>query len=197
MKDLKYYTPVIKPVTEEERERLQKEVNTVFNFKALTYYWGEDGPERKKRKFESFGKTRDECYSKIKAFFIGSEEVECEYYLCSKDVVEKMQPFEVSKEIKTGYENDEVYHVAWLNFEETKEYYDFHIRNNDSAEWWMANECVPGTMNVNELDIKEAKEKGLFIEIEEKLGLENRAMIITELANKNSMTPVEFVNKYL
>jgi hypothetical protein len=53
-------------------------------------------------------------------------------------------------------------------------------------------------MDISKITLKGAKQKGLFVEIENKLNFTNetnRAMTIYNLAEKYNCTPIEFINK--
>lgn len=122
-----------------------------------------------------------------------------EYFLCSKTVIDAFPDIEHSKPFKSGYkfELDEEYYVALLDFEKVEKYYNDDINNNNYIDFW-CRECVGGTMDVSKITLKGAKNKRLFIEIEEKIGLtteRNQAMTIYNLSEKHNCTPIEFINK--
>jgi thiol-disulfide isomerase/thioredoxin len=110
-----------------------------------------------------------------------------EYFLCSKEVINAFPEAEHSKPFSSGYdyEKDEKFYVALLDFD------------NISDDFW-CRECVPCQMDVSKITLKGAKQKGLFVEIEEKINLTNdinRAMTIYNLAEKYNCNPIEFINK--
>lgn len=129
-----------------------------------------------------------------------------EYYLCSKSVVNLLLPKEVSKSFVSGYKNidfftNNLFYVALLNFKEVEEFYKQNIEshdNKDIIDFWLE-ECVSGQMDVGKITLANINRIGLFLEIENKIGLTtnyNRAMTITNLTNKyNCKNPIEFVNK--
>lgn len=188
MKKSFYYAPVVKPIASNGSAK--------FGFKAFTKSWTEENPSLK-FEVEISGKTREELETKINSFFKDSIELKCEYYLCSKSVVEKFKPIEVSKPFKSGYEYDQEdeYFVAWLNFEEVEKFYK---ENEDDLHDFFCNECVSGQMDVSKISIKNAKKVGFWVEIENKLNLtldKNRAMIICNMAQEKGITLVELINK--
>jgi len=120
------------------------------------------------------------------------------YFLCSRPVVDAMCPTEVSKPFYSGYKlkEDIQYFVAVLDFEKTEQAYK-NLPEKD-REYFFAQECVKGTMDVSKISFVKARIKGLFVEIEDKLDLckmNNRAMIIYNLAERYHITPIEFINK--
>lgn len=121
--------------------------------------------------------------------------------MCSKSVVEKFKPFEVSKPFKSGYADDnDDYFVAWLNFEEVDRYYKANEDDilNSEDYFFIARECVPGQMDVSKLKLNRMKKNGLRVEIENVLSitsLKNIAMVIYNLSEREKCTPVEFINK--
>ena len=129
----------------------------------------------------------------------------CSFYLCSKAVIEHFIDVEHSKPFKSGYKHDldDEYYVALLNFDKVEEYFinviePFNVKNhNDIIDFW-CRECVAGQMDVSKITLKGAKQNGLFVEIEQKLGLtneKNRAMTIFNLSEKYNCTPIELINK--
>ena len=157
MKKSYYYEPIITPVASNGSGR--------FGYKAKTVSFNDSLNTR--FEVEISGKTIEEVKSKTDKFFEESILLKCEYYLCSKSVVEKFKPFEVSKPFKSGYTDDnDDYFVAWLHFEEVDRYYQANeekILNSD--EEFYCRECVPGTMDVSKMEIKDIKKNGLFFEI--------------------------------
>lgn len=120
------------------------------------------------------------------------------YFLCSKSVIDFAQPTEVSKPFKSGYSHDTSYQyfVAVINFSKVKKHYK-SLTEAQQSEFW-CQECVSGTMDVSRISISGAKKLGLFVEIEDKIGLtteRNRAMTIKNLSERFNCTPVEFINK--
>lgn len=183
-----YYQPIIKPIANNGSDKYGFKLKTVSNFIKTRF------------EVEISGKTLEEIEQKKNDFFKDSTELKCEYYLCSKSVVEIFKPFEVSKPFKSGYADDkEEYFVAWLNFEEVDRYYQANeekILNSDDE--FYCRECVPGQMDVSKLSMKGIKKNGLLFEIEDKLSItsfKNVAMVIEKLAFENKCTPVEFINK--
>ncbi|SHG28035.1 hypothetical protein [Flavobacterium johnsoniae] len=128
------------------------------------------------------------------------------YYLCSQAVIDFAKPTDVSKPFKSGYEWDQDnYYVANIDFEIVEKHFKEVIKphNQSSAEpdidFW-CRECVAGTMNDSKISLKQAKEKGLFVEIENKLNItaeRNRAMTIYNLAESRGITPVDLINRIL
>jgi hypothetical protein len=120
------------------------------------------------------------------------------YFLCSKSVVDRMNPTEVSKPFKSGYdwEKDEKYFIAKLNFKEAKKLYGKMTEDEQDVFW--CRELVGGTMDVSKITLSGAKKNGLFVEIEQKIGLtagRNIAMTVHELSEKFNCNPIEFINK--
>lgn len=190
MKKTYYYEPVVTPIA--------KNGSSKFGYTAKTISFIDSRNIR--FKVEISGKTIDELKQKTDDFFKDSIQLKCEYYLCTKPIVEKFKPFEVSKPFKSGYADDnDDYFVAWLNFEEVDRYYQANkekILNSD--EEFFARECIPGQMDVSEMKIKDIKKNGLFFEIWEKFDLsqmKNIAMVIYNLSKREKCTPVEFINK--
>lgn len=193
MENLFYYQPVIRAVAKNGSERLG--VNVV------TQIWSPDKP-RKKMDLSVYGETSEIALEKLrwstKTKNSESVELPCEYYLCSASVVAHFKPFEVSKPFKSGYEqDDDLYYVAWLNFEEVDKFYKEVLK--EETDFW-CRECVPGTMDSEKISMKNAKKIGLFLEIAQKLDItteRNQAMTIRNLSNKHSCTPVQLINKFL
>lgn len=126
--------------------------------------------------------------------------MEKEYFICSKAVVELFPECEKSNPIKTGYKYDEPVFVAVLDFKKVEAAYDSIHDEDDNGhcngDFWCWS-LVAGQMDVSKLTLKGIKERGLFLEIENKIGLtstKNRAMTIHELAEKFGMNPIEFAN---
>jgi len=192
-----YYQPILKAIAKNGSERL--------GVQAITKSWTEDMPNIKMEVTFS-ANTFEELNQKIDSFFDKSEMVKCEYYLCSEVVNSLFKPFEASKPFQSGYDFDKrrFYYVAWLNFEEVEKYYNEVVkphndRSDNQIDYW-CRECSGGTMEVSKISMKSAKKNGLFVEIENKIGLtnsENRAYTIKELSNRYGCTPVELINKYL
>lgn len=190
MKKSYYYEPVVTPVANNGSSKFGFTAKTVaFNDYLNTRF-----------EVEIAGKTIEELKQKTDDFFKDSIQLKCEYYLCSKSVIDIFKPFEVSKPFKSGYADDnDDYFVAWLNFEEVDRYYQANeekILNSD--EEFFARECIPGQMDVSKLSINEIKKNGLFLEISKKIDFsswKNIAMIIHNLSEREKCTPVEFINK--
>lgn len=205
MKTINYYQPVIIPIAKNGSERL--------GVNAVTQIWESDKPGLK-MELSVYGKDKNEALEKLKNSLNDSEnqvtanELPCEYYLCSLEVVKKFKPFHVSKPFidYIDHENkkladEEEHYVAWLNFAEVEKYYNEHEAEIDESmiDFW-CRECVPGTMDVSKISMKEAKKGGLFREIEQKLSItveRNRAMTIRNLAERFNCTPIQLINKYL
>lgn len=190
MKKSYYYEPVVTPIA--------KNGSSKFGYTAKTISFIDSRNTR--FEVEISGKTIEELKQKTEGFFKDSIQLKCEYYLCSKSVVEKFNPFEVSKPFKSGYADDnDDYFVAWLHFEEVDRYYQANeekILNSD--EEFYCRECVPGTMDVSKMEIKDIKKNGLFFEIWQEFDLsqiKNKAMVICNLSEREKCTPVEFINK--
>lgn len=121
------------------------------------------------------------------------------YFLCSKAVVDFINPTKVSKPFKSGYsfDKDEDYFVAVFDFNIINERYN-NLTEDESVDFW-CKEIVPGTMDVSSITLKGIKEWGLLMQIEMKLNLtsiRNIAMVIYNLSEKYNCTPIEFINKY-
>ena len=190
MKKTYYYEPIVKPIANNGSSK--------FGFTAKTVSFNDSRNTR--FEVEISGKTIEELKQKTDDFFKESIQLKCEYYLCSKSVVELFKPFEVSKPFKSGYadDNDE-YFVAWLNFDEVDRYYQANeekILNSDDD--FFCRECVPGQMDVSEMKIKHIKNNSLFMEVFNHFNLsmyKNVAMVIRNLSDRENCTPVEFINK--
>lgn len=190
MKKSYYYEPILQPIASNG--------SSEFGFIAKTVAFNDSLNTR--FEVEIAGKTIEELKQKTDDFFKDSIQLKCAYYLCSKSVVEKFKPFEVSKPFKSGYADDnDDYFVAWLNFEEVDLYYQ---ANEDeilnSEDNFFARECVPGQMDVSEIKIKDIKKNGLFFEIWQEFDLsqlKNIAMVIHNLSEREKCNPVEFINK--
>lgn len=190
MKKSYYYEPVVTPIA--------KNGSSKFGYTAKTISFIDFGNTR--FEVEISGKTIEELKQKTDDFFKDSIQLKCEYFLCTKSVVEIFKPFEVSKPFKSGYTDDNYdYFVAWLHFKEVDRYYqdnEYEILNSD--EEFFCRECVPGQIDVSEMKIKDIKKNGLFFEIWEQFYLsqpKNKAMIIYNLSEREKCTPVEFINK--
>lgn len=190
MKKSYYYEPIVQPIANNGSSK--------FGFIAKTVSFNDSRNTR--FEVEISAKTIEELKQKTDDFFKDSIQLKCEYYLCSKSVVEKFKPFEVSKPFKSGYADDnDDYFVAWLNFEEVDRYYQANeekILNSDDN--FFARECVPGQMDVSKLKLNRMKKNGLRVEIENVLSitsLKNIAMVIHNLSEREKCTPVEFINK--
>lgn len=190
MKKSYYYEPIVNPIANNGSPK--------FGFIAKTVSFNDSRNTR--FEVEISAKTIEELKQKTDDFFKDSIQLKCEYYLCSKSVVDIFKPFEVSKPFKSGYADDnDDYFVAWLNFEEVDRYYQ---ANEDdilnSEDNFFARECVPGQMDVSKLKLNRMKKNGLRVEIENVLSitsLKNIAMVIHNLSEREKCTPVEFINK--
>lgn len=190
MKKSYYYEPIVQPIANNGSSK--------FGFIAKTVSFNDSRNTR--FEVEIAGKTIEELKQKTDDFFKDSIQLKCEYYLCSKSVVDIFKPFEVSKPFKSGYPNsNEDYFVAWLNFDEVDRYYKANeekILNSDDN--FFARECVPGQMDESKIKIKHIKKYGLLKEIESELSItsfKNVAMVIHNLSERERCTPVEFINK--
>ena len=190
MKKSYYYEPIVTPVANNGSGR--------FGYKAKTVSFNDSLNTR--FEVEISGKTIEELKQKTDDFFRDSIQLKCEYYLCSKSVVDIFKPFEVSKPFKSGYADDnDDYFVAWLNFEEVDRYYKANeekILNSDDE--FFARECTQGPFNVSFLKLNRMKKNGLLSEIEAELSItsnKNIAMVIHKLSEREKCTPVEFINK--
>ena len=200
MKQIFYYQPVIIPIA--------KNGSNAFGVNAVTQIWSSDS--LRKMELSVFGKDATEALEKLNNSLTGDEteftELKCEYYLCSEVVESLFKPFEVSKPFQSGYTFDKrkFYYVAWLNLNEVQNYYTEKVQpHNEKAEpakqidFWLE-ECVLGSMNVLEINLKAAKKNGLFVEIENQLSItkdNNRAMTIANLSQRFGITPVQLINK--
>jgi hypothetical protein len=190
MKKLYYYEPIVKPIANSGSSK--------FGFTAKTVSFIDSRNTR--FEVEISVKTIDELKTKTDDFFKDSTELKCEYYLCSKSVVDLFKPFEVSKPFKSGYpyDNDD-YFVAWLNFDEVDRYYKANKEKIlSSDDEFYCRECVIGQMDVSDMKIKDIKKNGLFFEIWQEFDLsqiKNQAMVIRNLSDREKCTPVEFINK--
>lgn len=120
------------------------------------------------------------------------------YFLCSKSVVDRLKPTEVSKPFKSGYKWDEKeeYFVAKINFNEAKKLYGKSTEDEQDVFW--CRELVGGTMDVSMITISGLKKNGVFLEIEQKIGLtqtKNIAMVVHNLAEVFNCTPIELINR--
>lgn len=124
-----------------------------------------------------------------------------EYYICSERVIELLKPSEFSKPIITypdcEYLKDIVY-VAVLDFAEVERVYNsFEEDSEDQSKYW-AQQIVPGQMRVDSIKMKDFKKSCPWSVIEERLDLtkmNNRAMTLCNLADREGLNPIEFWNK--
>ena len=200
MRKLLYYTPIIRTIASNGSER--------FGAQAITKVWEPDGH---KMEVTMNGKTREEAQTKLNKFLsdgVESEEMICEYYLCTQSVVDFFKPFEVSKPFKSGYSFDSEtnYYAVWLHFPEIDKQFKEVIEPANSELIageeidFMAFECIAGQMDVSKISLKSAKKDGLFSHIENVIGLtkdRNRAMTIFNIAQQYGITPVELINKMM
>jgi len=120
MNKLFYYQPIINPIAKNKSEK--------FGVNIITKLWKDDS--KLKMELKIFGKTKNEALEKFNKFLKSdnceSVELECNYYLCSEEVIKYAKPFEVSKPFKSGFQNEEElnYYVAWLNFEEVEKHFN-------------------------------------------------------------------------
>lgn len=190
MKKSYYYEPIVKPIANNGSLK--------FGFIAKTVSFNDSLNTR--FEVEISGKTIEELKQKTDDFFRDSIQLKCEYYLCSKSVVDLFKPFEVSNPFKSGYmDNENEYFVAWLNFEEVDRYYQANEEKIlNSHDDFFCRECIPGQLDVSKMKIKDINKNGLFYEIWQKFDLsqpKNIAMVIRNLADRENCTPVEFINK--
>ncbi|WP_445453117.1 hypothetical protein [Flavobacterium sp. 25HG05S-40] len=202
MKKMFYYQPIIRAVAENGSERL--------GVILITRIW-EEGRENRKMEMSIQGKDRADVLEKFKNCLKSDNhpepiELPCNYFLCSEVVESKYKPFEVSKPFQSGYDHDKRshYYIAWLQLDEVDKYYkevvEPHNKKSDNQIDYWCRECSPGTMDVSEINMKDAKKNGLFKEIESATGLTmetNIAMTIFELSELHGCTPVQLINKYL
>lgn len=121
------------------------------------------------------------------------------YYLCSEEVINwaKLANEEISKPFKSGYKHDEDenYYIAVLSdIEEVRAYYSTLPEPND---FW-CREIVAGSMDVSKISVSGMRKRGVFNEIEEKIGLtaiRNIAMTLYNLSQKYNCTPIELINR--
>lgn len=201
MKTINYYQPVIIPIAKNGSERL--------GVNAVTKIWDAEKPDLK-MELTVFASNHTLALERLQFHLSGEKpiietvELPCEYYLCSSEVVKKFKPFHVSKPFLDYIDEDDDSNecfVAWLNFAEVEKYYNEHEAEIDELmiNFWLR-ECVPGTMDVSNISMRQAKKGGLFREIEEKLSItveRNRAMTICNLAQRFNCTPVQLIDKYL
>lgn len=190
MKKSYYYEPIVTPVANNGSGR--------FGYKAKTVSFNDSLNTR--FEVEISGKTIEELKQKTDDFFRDSIQLKCEYYLCSKSVVDIFKPFEVSKPFKSSYADDnEDYFVAWLHFDEVNRYYQANEEKIlKQKEDFFARECTQGPFNVSFLKLNRMKKNGLLSEIEAELSItsnKNIARIIYNLSERERCTPVEFINK--
>ena len=189
MKKTYYYEPIVKPIANNGSSK--------FGFTAKTVSFIDSRNTR--FEVEISGKTIEELKQKTDDFFRDSIQLKCEYYLCSKSVVDLFKPFEVSKPFKSSYAEDEEYFVAWLHFDEVNRYYQANEEKIlKQKEDFFARECTKGPFNVSFLKLNRMKKNGLLSEIEAELSItsnKNIARIIYNLSERERCTPVEFINK--
>jgi CRISPR/Cas system CMR-associated protein Cmr1 (group 7 of RAMP superfamily) len=189
MKKSYYYEPIVTPIANNGSSK--------FGFIAKTVSFNDSLNTR--FEVEISGKTIEELKQKTDDFFRDSIQLKCEYYLCSKSVVDLFKPFEVSKPFKSGYAEDEEYFVAWLHFDEVNRYYQANEEKIlKQKEDFFARECTQGPFNVSFLKLNRMKKNGLLSEIKAELSItsnKNISRIIYNLSEREKCTPVEFINK--
>lgn len=126
--------------------------------------------------------------------------MEKEYYICSPSVVQTMKPEEVSKavEVYVGLEFAEIVYMAVLDFDKVKQKYD-ELGGDDEADldFW-CEQLVPGQMNVDNISVEDFKESDPWEVIIQKLNLSkmnNRAMTICNICDREGLNPIDFWNK--
>jgi len=129
------------------------------------------------------------------------------YYFCSQLVIDQFQPEDVSKPFISGFkmDGDMPHYVAWLDYDEVEKYYkevvEPHndILENEDLDFWCW-EVSPGIIDVENISLEDAKEKGLLREIEFRTGLtkiSNQAFVIYNLSEREGLNPIELINKHL
>lgn len=125
------------------------------------------------------------------------------FFLCSEPVIDFYKPTFVSKPFKSGYKSEkkEKYYIALINsFEDIEAWYN---NLEKSEENWInvwCQELVPGLMDVSKFTLAGLKRNGVFVEIENKLGLtteKNIAMTLYNLSEKFNCTPIELIDKII
>jgi len=120
------------------------------------------------------------------------------YFLCSEQVFNLFQEFEYSIGFEGGYKHDEeIYRIGLVNFVKINEFYI--LNDGDSFTNFWCRECVSGSMDVSKISLSGIKKNGIFLEMENKIGLTtetNRAMAIKNLSEKFGLNPIEFIDKY-
>ena len=116
------------------------------------------------------------------------------YFLCSEEVKIKFPLFNYSDAFKSGYEYDnENYYIGYLDFEKIEDFY----KNNETFDFW-CRELVAGYIDVDKITLKNIRNDGLFVEINNKTNLsseKNIAICIYNLCQKYNVTPFEFIKK--
>lgn len=123
------------------------------------------------------------------------------YYLCSGIVVDLNPKFIKSKPFKSGYSFDikENYYIIYISDEDFDNLNNQYNSLDESLNFWIR-ECVHGIMDVSKITLKNIREDGLMVTIENTLDLtqvNNIAMVIYNLSEKYNVTPIEFINKLL
>ena len=127
------------------------------------------------------------------------------YYFCSQAVVDQLKPEQVSKPFKSGFhmDGDTPHYIAWLNWDDIQKHYNDVIvpnklKNHRAYMNYWAQELVPGNIDVENIDLEQAKLMGLLWEIQFRIGLTktcNQAMAIYNLAAREGLNPIELINK--
>lgn len=119
------------------------------------------------------------------------------YFLCSQSVIDHYKPTFVSKWFRSGYKDDEKYYIALINsFEDIEEYYKEFEDSLDSA--FCCWELVSGLMEATNITLSGMKKNGVFVEIQNKIGLtteKNIAMTLYNISERFNCTPIELINK--
>ena len=123
------------------------------------------------------------------------------YYLCSEIVVDLNPNFIKSKPFKSGYSFDEKdnYYIIYISNEDFDNLNNLYNSLDETLNFWIR-ECVPGTMDVSKITLKDINKDGLMVTFENTLDstqVNNIAMVIYNLSEKYNVTPIEFINKLL
>jgi len=193
MKKIYYYSIVSEVLCNNGSERLGANAKTEFWFEGSA----------RKIQIQVHGATIAEAKEKLLKLMKQTETVEVnrEFYLCSKEVAERMKLKIISKPLIQ--EGAEVY-IGLLNFEELNEFYhavivpEYAGKNIDEmADFW-ANECSPGAVDVSKITMRKIKNFGLFPVIFEATNLStsrNLAMVIRNIADREGISVFDLFNK--